>query len=150
MGRVNDNSYKSFENIFLNALNIYTPLKTKLPRFNNRAFMTKKLRKEIMRRSKLKNNFNKNRNYENWCKFKTQKLKVTSFRNSSDADKNQITSVFKDHVSIRKIQEYFPNMEANNFNFRQVPVKKSSTNVFLSATILKQSVDVYLPFLTFS
>ena len=112
--------------------------------------MTKKLRKEIMRRSKLKNNFNKNRNHENWCKFKTKKLKVTSFRNSSDADKNQIKSVFKDHVSIRKIQEYFPNMEANNFNFRQVPVKKSSTNVFLSATILKQSVDVYLPFLTFS
>ena len=35
--------------------------------------MTKKLRKEIINRSKLKNNFNKNRNHENWCKYKTQR-----------------------------------------------------------------------------
>ena len=73
MEKVNDNSYKSFESIFLNALNIYAPLKTKMLRFNNSAFMTKKLRKEIMKRLKLKNNFNKNRNHENWCKYKTQR-----------------------------------------------------------------------------
>ena len=35
--------------------------------------MTKKLRNEIMTRSKLKNNFNMNRNHENWCKYKTQR-----------------------------------------------------------------------------
>ena len=70
MKKVNDTSYKSFESIFLNALNIYAPLKTKMLRFNNSAFMTKNLRKEIMKRSKLKNNFNKNRNHENWCKYK--------------------------------------------------------------------------------
>ena len=35
--------------------------------------MAKKLRKGIMKRSKLKNNFNKNRNHENWCKYKTQR-----------------------------------------------------------------------------
>ena len=73
MEKVNDTSYKSFESIFLNALNIYAPLKTKMLRFNNSAFMTKNLRKEIMKRSKLKNNFNKNRNHENWCKYKTQR-----------------------------------------------------------------------------
>ena len=71
--KVNDDSYKNFESIFLNALNIYAPLKMKMLRFNNSAFMTKKLRKEIMKRSKLKNNFNKNRNHENWCKYKTQR-----------------------------------------------------------------------------
>ena len=38
----------------LKALNVYAHLKTKMPRFNNSAFMTKKLRKEIMKRSKLK------------------------------------------------------------------------------------------------
>ena len=70
--KVNDNSYKSFENIFLFALIINTPLKTKMLRFNNSAFMTKKLREEVLKRSKLKNNFNnKNRNHENWCKYKT-------------------------------------------------------------------------------
>ena len=35
--------------------------------------MTKGLRKQIMVRSKLRNIFNKNRNYENWCKYKRQR-----------------------------------------------------------------------------
>ena len=56
---------ESFESIFLNAFNIYAPLKTKMLRFDNSVFMSKKLRKEIMKRPKLKNNFNKNRNHEN-------------------------------------------------------------------------------------
>ena len=60
MEKVNNDSYKNFESIVLNDLNIYVPLKTKMLRFNNSAFMTKKLRKEIMKRSKLKNNFDKN------------------------------------------------------------------------------------------
>ena len=35
--------------------------------------MTKNLRKQIMVRSKLRNNYNKNRNYETWCKYKRQR-----------------------------------------------------------------------------
>ena len=38
-------------------------------RFNNSAFMNKKLRKEIMKRPKLKTSFNNNRNHENGCKY---------------------------------------------------------------------------------
>ena len=40
---------------------------------NNNPFMTKDLRKQIMVRSKLRNIFNKNRNYENWRKYKRQR-----------------------------------------------------------------------------
>ena len=54
-------------------LNIYAPLKTKRLRFNNNAFTTKKLRKEIMGKSKLKNNFNQDRNHKHWWKYKTQR-----------------------------------------------------------------------------
>ena len=42
-------------------------------RFNNNVFITKELRKEIMKRSKLRNKFNRNRNHENWCNFKFQR-----------------------------------------------------------------------------
>ena len=35
--------------------------------------MTKNLRKQIMVPSKLRNNYNKNRNDENWCKYKRQR-----------------------------------------------------------------------------
>ena len=162
--------------------------------------MTKKLRKEIMKRSTLKHNFKKNRNRENWCKYKTQrnycvnllrkskkqyfsninvrdvsdsksswkslkpyfsnkgsnsnkitlvennaiitndrvisesinkffintakKLNLKLFKNSFDTDINQITSVFKSHVSIKKIHECFPSIKANDFNFRQVSLKE--------------------------
>ena len=73
MEKVNNNSYKNFESIFLNALNIYAPLKTKMLRFNNSAFMNKKLIKEIMKRSKLKNNFNEKRNHEIGVNIKPKK-----------------------------------------------------------------------------
>ena len=189
-----------------------------------------------MKKSKLKNNFNKNRKHENWCKYKTQrnycvnllrkskkqyfshisisdvadnksfwksvkpyfsnkgsntnkialvendaiikndrvisktmntffinitkKLNLKPFKNSSDTDINQITSVFQNHVSVRKIQECFPNIKTNDFNFRQVSlkkvkseilnlnIKKSSTKGSIPAAILKQSVDIYLRYLT--
>ena len=90
----------------------------------------------------------------------TKKLNVTPFKNPFDTDINQITSVFQNHVSIRKIQECFPNIKANDFNFRQVSlkevkseilnlnIKKTSTKGSIPATLLKQCVDIYLPFLT--
>ena len=55
--------------------------------------MSKELRKNIMLRSKLKNSFNKDRSYENWCKYKRQRnfcvnlLRITkrnSFRNLNE------------------------------------------------------------------
>ena len=95
----------------------------------------------------------------------TKKLKLKPFKNSSDTGINQTTSAFKNHVSIRKIQGCFPNIEANDLNFWQVPLKKvkseilnlnlkrSSTESFMPVTMLKQFVPfltnaIYLPFLT--
>ena len=40
--------------------------------------MTKQLRKEIMVRSKLRNEFNKSRTSENWKKYKQQRNKCLS------------------------------------------------------------------------
>ena len=65
--------YAEFEKVFLKELNIHVPLKKKVLRHNNNAFMTKELRKEIMLRSKLKNKFNKERNHINWCNYKRQR-----------------------------------------------------------------------------
>ena len=45
---------------FTNVLNIRAPIRTKMIRFNNNVFITKELRKEIMKRSKLRNKFNGN------------------------------------------------------------------------------------------
>ena len=45
----------------------------------------------------------------------TKKLNIKPFKNFSDTDINQIASVFKNNVSIRKIQKCFPNIKTNDF-----------------------------------
>ena len=59
-------SYSTFQAVFLESLNKIARVKVKVLRFNNNTFMTKSLRKATMLRSKLKNNFNKQRSNENW------------------------------------------------------------------------------------
>ena len=59
--------------LFLTVLNKQAPLKTKFIRHNNNPFMTKELRKAIMKRSQLKNTYNKNHNYENWYLYQKQR-----------------------------------------------------------------------------
>ena len=51
-------SYEDFHKMFMNVLDKHAPMKKKIVRGNNAPFMTKVLSKEIMRRSKLKNNLN--------------------------------------------------------------------------------------------
>ena len=70
--KVKSESYGEFEAVFLKELNKHAPLKKKFLRHSNNPFMTKDLRKQIMVQSKLRNIFNKNRNYENWCECKRQ------------------------------------------------------------------------------
>ena len=57
----NVGSYVSFENIFLMVLNKHAPLKKKKIRANHKPYVTKQLRKSIMRRSYLENKFHKDR-----------------------------------------------------------------------------------------
>ena len=55
-----------FDETFFSLLNKYAPLKKKILRNSNGPSMTKELRKEIMKKSKLKHKYDKERNYENW------------------------------------------------------------------------------------
>ena len=70
------------------------------------------------------------------------------------------TSQFKDHASIKKIKLSYPEIISHTFNFTLVSpedVKKeimnlnnkiSSSSKAILSTILKQSVHIYLTFLT--
>ena len=57
--------FESFQFAFKVILNQFVSLKQKRIQNNNQPFMTKTLRKAIMKRSKLKNKFNEERNIEN-------------------------------------------------------------------------------------
>ena len=59
----------------------------------------------------------------------TKKVNQKQFKDDSETKINQITSVFKNHVNIRKIQECFSNIKANGLNFRQVSLKEVKSEV---------------------
>ena len=73
-----NHSYAEFEKVFLKELNKHAPLKKKILRHNNNAFMTKELPKETMLSSKLKNKFHKERNHINSCNYKRQRNRCLS------------------------------------------------------------------------
>ena len=65
--------YDTFETIYLNLLNKHAPPKVKTVRDNQAPYMTKALRKAIMRRSLLKTKLYKNFTTEDTKKYKKQK-----------------------------------------------------------------------------
>ena len=75
LSRLESNSYSEFEKTFLRVLNKQAPLKTKFLMYNNNPFLllNKELRMATMKRSQLKNRYNKKRNHENWFLYKKQR-----------------------------------------------------------------------------
>ena len=74
LNNLSSTTYDDFEETFLSLLNKHAPVKKKrILGHNNSPFMTKELRKEIMKRPELKNKYNKKRNYENWSLYKKQR-----------------------------------------------------------------------------
>ena len=68
-----DVKYKAFHDVFLNVINSHAPMKQKTVRGNNAPFMSKRLTKAIMQRSKLKNKYNKDPSEENLKQYKKQR-----------------------------------------------------------------------------
>ena len=52
---VSSSNFEEFFDTFLTTLNGHAPLKKKKIRYNNQVFLSKRLRKAIMKRSKLRN-----------------------------------------------------------------------------------------------
>ena len=61
---------------FCSVLNKHAPIKVKILRYNNNSFMTRNLRRAIMRRSKLKICFSKCRTYETAAIIKPYEVAV--------------------------------------------------------------------------
>ena len=109
-------SYSTFQEVFLEILNKIAPVKVKVLRFNNNAFMTKSLRKAIMLRSRLKNNLNKQRSDENWNNYKKQRnfcvklLRQTKEKFFSDIN---VKSISDNKKFWKTIKPFFSNKGLN-------------------------------------
>ena len=90
----------------------------------------------------------------------TKNLDLKSSKKCTTKYLNSILSEFDDHISIKNIKEFFPDINVNDFDFETITmedikketlnlnIKKSSTSGSIPATVLKQSLDIYLPYLT--
>ena len=112
-----NHSYAEFEKVFLKELNKHAPLKKKISRHNNIAFMTKEKRKEIMLPSKLKNKFNKERNHLNWCNYKRRRNRCLSILRKTK--KGYFNSLHIKQVSDNKlfwksVKPFFSDKESNS------------------------------------
>ena len=65
--------YDLFENTFLEILNLHASVKKKSLKANHAPFMTRALRKAIVKRSKLKSKYFKNQTVYNFKMYKKQK-----------------------------------------------------------------------------
>ena len=81
-----DKMYLELAQNICNILERHAPLKSKYVRGNNARFMNKELRKAIMIRSKLKNNFNRIKNNENWKLYKKQRNICNKIKKSEPKD----------------------------------------------------------------
>ena len=82
----------------------------------------------------------------------TQKLNLKPYKDASLHSINGITSNFDNRIRIKKIKGSFPSFqEVSREDVKKIiinlNVKKSSTRGSIPATVLKQCLDVYLPFL---
>jgi len=71
--QVDTTNYDSFEEIFENVLDIHAPKKAKVSRANNKPYVTKAMRKSIMKRSELATKYRAQLTEENQKAFKKQR-----------------------------------------------------------------------------
>ena len=120
-------NYSIFQAVFLEILNKIAPVKAKVLRFNNNAFMTKSLKKAIRLRSRLKNNLNKQRPDENWDNYKKQRnfcvkvLHQTKEKYFSDIN---VKSISDNKRFWKTIKPFFSNKALNTNNVMLVEDNK--------------------------
>ena len=80
----NSGDYKNFEKKFMHTLELHAPLKRKLLRANHAPYVTKVLRKAIMKRSSLETKYFKKRTQESLENYRRQKNIVAGFTKKSE------------------------------------------------------------------
>ena len=76
-------TYDEFQNTLISIVDKFAPIKKKIVRYNDSPFMTKKLRKAIMHRSRLKNRYLKHPSPLNKLLFKQQRNRCVNLLKST-------------------------------------------------------------------
>ena len=90
-----DTDFDTFNKHFIQVLDKYAPIKQKTVRANNQPYMTKALRKAMMKRTELANKYHKHRKDEDYTKFRKQR--------------NYVNRLYK-----KERRNYFNNLQKND------------------------------------
>ena len=93
----NSSGYYKFENIFLSTLENHAPMKKKVLRGNQVQYMSKALRKAIMKRTQLRSKYYKTNNIIDLNNFKIQR--------------NYVSRLYK-----KEKKKFFNNIDMSNFS----------------------------------
>ena len=149
-----ESDYFLFENIFIDVLNTHAPIETKTLPANSHQFMTKALRKAIMRLkpSRLNNMSLKSRNEENCVKYKRhqnfytnllRKTKQKYFCHLNTEDLNDNSVILKDKERLFTDSSIIANTYNNDFiNITNIlDLKPSMSKSKLLSDLLKLYED---------
>ena len=124
---INNIDYGNFIKTFLTVLDKHAPIKKKYLRVNYSNFLTKQLRKAIMKRSKLRNDFLKDRNDASQSNYRKQRnlcvtlLRKTTTQYFSNSEPklvtdnknfwNSVKPLFSDKITVKEIINLIENEE---------------------------------------
>ena len=102
---VNETNFDKLNNNLVYIMNKHAPFKTKIVRGNVQAHMTKELRKEIMKRSRLKNIYKQSKLLKDFATFKKQRNHIVTLNRKQkklyfsliDINKSNNAKGFWDH-----------------------------------------------------
>ena len=108
------NSHTEWEEDFVKTLNKHAPLKTKVIRGNRKSFITKNLRKAIMKRSALKKRANVSNNPEIIKLYKKQRNYVVNLSRKVKKE------YFQKHMLHGASSNIFGNFANHSFQIKQI------------------------------
>ena len=126
----NDMCYDMFQNIFMETLNKYAKVKKKYVRANNQPFMTRRLSRAIMTRSRLRNKFLRNLSAETENEYKKQRNFCTnllrreknryfsSLNLGNISDNRKFWKLVKPFFSEKQVMNKNIVLVDNDYNFR--------------------------------
>ena len=134
---------KFFKNIFLKVLNKHVPIKTKYLRANQSSFVTKKLSKAIMLKSKLRNQYLKCKSKEARARYKIQRNLCVTLLRKAERDNYEYLELGKVNDS-KKIWNTVKPVSGNNVTTRNSVTLIETEKVVASEIELAKIFSKYL------
>ena len=150
---------EDFENIFMYILDKHAPIKYKYLRANDSPFMTKKLRKEVMQRSKLKNIYNREKSNASNKAYKRQRNRCTKlFREAKKvyygnlnpsfiSDNKKFWNTVKPFFSDKKVSNENITLVDNNEIISEDSVIAETFNTYFSDVVKSLNINIKPEFL---